>query len=42
MFRSRHPFLPYALQEIDDEDREAVSGAMKGDFVTRGPNVEGV
>ena len=40
MFRSRRPFLPYALQEIDDEDRKAVSEAMKGDFVTRGPNVE--
>jgi len=39
-FRSKHPFLPYALQEIDDEDRWAVQEALKGDLITRGPNVE--
>ncbi len=38
-FRSKHPFLPYALQEIDDEDRQAVQEALKGDIITRGPNV---
>lgn len=33
-------FLPYAHQTIDDKDRAAVLEALKGDLITRGPQVE--
>lgn len=34
------PFLPYARQLIEDDDVAAVTGVMRGDFLTTGPEVE--
>ena len=33
-------FLPYGMQDIDDEDINAVSRALKGDYLTTGPTVK--
>ena len=32
-------FLPYGRQVIDDADIEAVSQALRGDYLTTGPTV---
>lgn len=34
------PFLPYGRQTIEDDDIEAISKALRGDFLTTGPLVE--
>jgi UDP-4-amino-4,6-dideoxy-L-N-acetyl-beta-L-altrosamine transaminase len=34
------PFLPYAKQSIQDLDIQAVTDALKGEIITRGPHVE--
>jgi UDP-4-amino-4,6-dideoxy-L-N-acetyl-beta-L-altrosamine transaminase len=34
------PFIPYAKQSIDETDLEAVTTALKGTWITRGPQVE--
>ena len=34
-YRSTHSFIPYALQEIDEEDVEAIKKAAKGEMITR-------
>ena len=36
----REKYLPYARQEIDDEDIQQVVKGLKGDWLTTGPNVE--
>lgn len=33
------PFLPYAKQSIQEEDRQAVAAALNEEFITRGPLV---
>ncbi len=37
---TQEPFLPYAHQSIDQADLEAVSLALQGEWITRGPQVE--
>lgn len=34
------PFLPYAKQSIQEEDLQAVTEALKGEWITRGPLVQ--
>ena len=36
----RKKFVPYAHQTIDEEDIQAVSQALRQDYITRGPTVE--
>lgn len=35
----KQPFLPYGRQLIEDDDIEAVTAALRGDFLTTGPSV---
>lgn len=35
----RATFLPYARQQVSDEDVEAVAGALRSDWLTTGPRV---
>lgn len=37
---SQPPFLPYAKQSIQEEDRQAVSAALNEELITRGPLVK--
>src|ERR1700730_15064660 len=34
------PFLPYGRQVIEDDDIEAVTAALRADYLTTGPTVE--
>lgn len=33
------PFIPYGRHQIDDDDIEAVTAVLKGDFLTTGPTI---
>ena len=37
---SKHPFLPYGRQWVDDDDIEAVASVLRSDLITTGPAIE--
>ncbi|WP_047980874.1 UDP-4-amino-4,6-dideoxy-N-acetyl-beta-L-altrosamine transaminase [Ornithinibacillus contaminans] len=40
MVNSKHPFIPYGKQTIDEQDIQEVVKALKSDFLTTGPIVD--
>ncbi|WP_337019757.1 UDP-4-amino-4,6-dideoxy-N-acetyl-beta-L-altrosamine transaminase [Oceanobacillus massiliensis] len=40
MANSKHPFIPYGQQLIDNEDIQAVVDVLKSDYLTTGPAVD--
>ncbi|RCW77360.1 UDP-4-amino-4,6-dideoxy-N-acetyl-beta-L-altrosamine transaminase [Saliterribacillus persicus] len=40
MENSKHPFIPYGRQSIDEDDIQAVVDVLKSDYLTTGPEVE--